>query len=441
VVIQDYVGSLLEKKEMPRINKAFIETTKEPGMYGDDDLRGFYLRVRGKTKVFIARAKLRGTRESVLVTIGPYPTFSAEQARSQARFHLNQLALGVNPNQERKDRVAKEEQTRDEADEESKIREITLSKVFADYLNSRKLKDNTAYIYKCVLRSTLSDWLDTPLIDIKKDMVERRHKSITDKGHAGHADHTMRILRALFTYAMITYEHPNGEPIFTHNPVKRLSQARIWNKPTRRQTVIKSHELSAWCKAVMGLSNKTARDYLLLLLFTGLRKGEAAELLWENVDLKGCTILIPDPKNREPHMLPLTDFLQRLLKDRWTARENEYVFPGAGEKYRYIRDVRHHMDLVTESSGVKFMLHDLRRTFLTIADAQDLSAYAIKKLANHKMATDVTAGYIVSDVERLRDPMNRIHKFIEDKVGPGILEPSIKRPKVIKVEARKKARN
>lgn len=116
------------------------------------------------------------------------------------------------------------------------------------------------------------------------------------------------------------------------------------------------------------------------------------------------------------------------------------MFPGTGEKYRYIRDVRHHMDLVTESSGVQFMLHDLRRTFLTIADAQDLSAYAIKRLANHKMATDVTAGYIVSDVERLRDPMNRIHQFIEDKVGPDVLELRSKKPRVVKVEPKKTAK-
>ena len=94
------------------------------------------------------------------------------------------------------------------------------------------------------------------------------------------------------------------------------------------------------------------------------------------------------------------------------------------------------MDLVTESSKVEFMLHDLRRTFLTIADAQDLSAYAIKKLANHKMAADVTAGYIVSDVERLRDPMNKIHKFIEDRVGKDVLELSEKKPKLAKVEKR-----
>jgi len=422
-----------------KIGDAFCATVSEDGIHTDPEMKGFCLRVRGESKVFIARAKLRGTRTTVLVTIGSYLKFTASDARRLARGHLNDLANGINPNQKRKDAAAKIETEQAEANEESKVGEITLSKVFADYLSSRKLKDNTAYVYKCTLKSTLPDWLDMPLVDIKKDMVERRHKAISDKGHKGHADHAMRILRALFTYAKITYEYANGDPIITSNPVTRLSQARIWNKSTRRQSVIKSHELSAWCKAVMGLGNPTVRDYLLLLLFTGLRKNEAAELLWQNIDLKGATLLIPDPKNREPHTLPLTDYLLNMLKSRWDGRENEYVFPGQGEKYRYIRDVRYHMDLVTESSGVKFMLHDLRRTFLTIADAQDLSAYAIKRLANHKMAADVTAGYIVSDVERLRDPMNRIYKYVEDKVGKNVLDLSDnKKPKVIKVEPKKK---
>lgn len=429
------------KEKWTNINDAFCKTVKEDGIHIDSQDRGFCLRVRGDSKVFIARAKLRGTRQTVLVTIGPYPKFHPDDARRKANRYLCDLAEGINPNEVKKEAAAKVEAEKAAVEMESKSQEITLGKVFADYLQSRKLKDNTAYIYKCTLRSTLSDWLDLPLTEIKKDMVERRHKSISDKGHKGHADHAMRILRALFTYAKITYEHPNGDPIITNNPVTRLSQARIWNKQARRQSVIRSHELSAWCKAVMGLENKTVRDYLLLLLFTGLRKNEAAELLWENVDLTGATLLIPDPKNRQPHMLPLTPFLKEMLTKRWDGRENEYVFPGQGEKYRYIRDVRHHMDLVTESSKVKFMLHDLRRTFLTIADAQDLSAYAIKKLANHKMAADVTAGYIVSDVERLRDPMNRIHKFIEDKVGKDVLDLSgKKKPKVLKAEPKKKAR-
>jgi hypothetical protein len=57
------------------------------------------------------------------------------------------------------------------------------------------------------------------------------------------------------------------------------------------------------------------------------------------------------------------------------------------------------------------------------------------------MAADVTAGYIVSDVERLRDPMNKIHKFIEGKVGNGVLSLSDKKKaKVIKVEPEKRSK-
>lgn len=63
---------------------------------------------------------------------------------------------------------------------------------------------------------------------------------------------------------------------------------------------------------------------------------------------------------------------------------------------------------VTEASGVAFTIHDLRRTYITIAESLDISAYALKRLVNHKMSNDVTAGYIISDVERLRDPMQRI---------------------------------
>jgi len=56
-------------------------------------------------------------------------------------------------------------------------------------------------------------------------------------------------------------------------------------------------------------------------------------------------------------------------------------------------------------------VHDLRRTFITVAESLDISAYAVKRLVNHKMSNDVTAGYIVNDVERLRKPMQSITDY------------------------------
>jgi integrase len=67
---------------------------------------------------------------------------------------------------------------------------------------------------------------------------------------------------------------------------------------------------------------------------------------------------------------------------------------------------------VIKASGIDFTLHDLRRTFSTIAESLDIPAYAIKRLLNHKMPSDVTAGYIVMDVERLREPMQKITDYI-----------------------------
>lgn len=66
------------------------------------------------------------------------------------------------------------------------------------------------------------------------------------------------------------------------------------------------------------------------------------------------------------------------------------------------------MQKVIQLSGVSFTLHDLRRTFITIAESIDISAYALKWLVNHKMTNDVTAGYIISDVECLQKPMQQI---------------------------------
>lgn len=57
------------------------------------------------------------------------------------------------------------------------------------------------------------------------------------------------------------------------------------------------------------------------------------------------------------------------------------------------------MATVIKESGVHFTVHDLRRTFITVAESLDISAYALKSLLNHKMSNDVTAGYIIKDAE------------------------------------------
>ena len=50
--------------------------------------------------------------------------------------------------------------------------------------------------------------------------------------------------------------------------------------------------------------------------------------------------------------------------------------------------------------------------YITFAEGLDIPDYALKRLLNHKMSNDVTARYIINDVECLRVPMQKINDYI-----------------------------
>ncbi len=176
---------------------------------------------------------------------------------------------------------------------------------------------------------------------------------------------------------------------------------RQWFKLPRRQRVIHKNDLQAWYAATMRLEvekhgefGEMVRDWLLLMLWTGLRASEAADLKWENVDFAKHTMTILETKNRKPHTLPLSDFIETmLLKRHANQRSDGYVFQRGF-------DPRRQLEWVKKWSGIQFSPHDLRRTFMTIAESLNISIYTIKRLANHSIQqNDVTAGYIVFDID------------------------------------------
>lgn len=294
---------------------------------------------------------------------------------------------------------------------ERNIRAITLSETYQDYLKTRKdLKENTIKDYNRVMKWAFEDWFSRPITEITKDMVERRHRERGKRSQA-RANNAMRVLRAIINHARSKFEDAKGNPIIVTNPVERLSQIRAWFKVERRQTLIKAHQLAPWYQASLQLNNESTRDYLHFLLFTGLRRSEGAKLSWDEVDFEDRTFTISDTKNGESHTLPFSNFIEDLLKRRFENKQNEFVFPS-DSKTGHIIDPQKSLIRIAEISGVKFTLHDLRRTFITIAESQDIPAYALKQLLNHKDPRDVTAGYIVMDVERLRDPMQKVTNFI-----------------------------
>ena len=388
-----------------RLNKSTVDNlpvTSKQEIYRDEALPCFGIRVSpGGTKTFFVEKRIngRGRRKS----IGKYGEITPEQARKEAQKFLGQVATGVDPIEEKRARQTKG---------------ITVGQAFEEYLSIRKtLTPGTVHDYRRHLRESYPDWVNRPLASISKDAVAKRHAKIGERSPE-RANNAMRVLRAVFNFARGQYEDAQGNSLFPQNPVDRLTHTRAWFPRKRRQTLIRQAELPAWFEAVMDLRQqgddpqaRTVSDYLLLLVFTGMRRSEGMHLKWDDIDLVAATLTIATTKNGKPLTLPLSHFLLELFKARRLLVDGEYVFPGKGE-YGHLIEPRPQMDKVTKQSGVTFTLHDLRRTYITVAEGLDISAYALKRLVNHSVGNDVTAGYIISDVERLRAPMQKITDYL-----------------------------
>lgn len=383
----------------PATGRAYYYDTKQPGLVLQVTSTG--------SKSFQVYRKVNN--KPVRVTLGKFPAMSVETARREALKRLSEMVTGINPNARKKD------------DEKANI---TLRQVFADYLAARKaLKPGTVRDYKRLLEiEAFPDWLDIPIKSITRDKVQKRHTELGERSEA-RANNAMRVLRALFNFAKGQYENENKEALFTDNPVTRISHVKSWYRVERRTSIIKVSELRTWLQAIQALTPQdgaqaeTVRDYLQLLLFTGLRREEAARLEWTDVDFAEKTLLIRDTKNRIPLVLPLSDFLFDLLSERRRGAVNQFVFGNMKTRSGRIEDPKKLIYKLREQTGIFFNPHDLRRTFATIVERLDIPAYALKRLLNHKMNGDVTAGYIVMDVERLRKPMQQVTDFILKEAG------------------------
>ena len=379
--------------------RAYYSDARTPGLRISVTDRG--------SKSWVLQRRIKGQVKRF--TLGTYPDLTAENAKKKAIEICGEIASGGDPQAE-KLRV--------------RAQQLRLGDAFEEMLRIRQLKPKTIWGYRQVMGAALGDWLPKPMAAISKQMVAERHSKLTINSGGAYADSAMRTLRSIWNFAAGRYDGDGDESVLHINPVSRLSKTKAWNRPKRRTTYIQEHDLGRWMAAVEGMRAeswdtmaKKVGDYLLLTLLTGLRRSEAANLQWQHINFKSRTLTVPDTKNHSDHILPLSRQLQVLLEAR-QAHSTGSAFVFSGENVlRPLHEPRYQMERVIRDSGVRFTMHDLRRTFATIAEGLDLSHYALKRLLNHRITGDVTAGYIGKSTDRLREPMQRISDFVYERAA------------------------
>lgn len=382
-----------------RLTRRTVDDIPHPergqAIYRDTMLPGFGVRVGAKSKTYIVEGQVN--RRTRRVTIGRVDLFPPETARRKALVVLGEMADGVDPTAEKRKEV---------------VKNMTVERAFNKFFEARpdlakatvENYSRTGYIY-------LKSWSRKAINEITRQMVLKKHQEMSRNNGKISANDSFRHFRSVYNFIAATEE--NLPP----NPVSILSQARAWNKERRRQTIVEAKQLPAWWAAVME-EPEYARDFLLIALFTGMRRNEVACLQWENIDLDERKLHLPTTKNGDPLILPVSDYLFARLRERkQNAGSSPWVFPGKGPA-GHIVEPKKFSQRVTAASGVPFTLHDLRRTYITIAESLDIPHYALKRLLNHRSSADVTGGYIIINVDRLRGPVELISERILEMKEP-----------------------
>ena len=218
-------------------------------------------------KSFVVEKRINGIGRRK--TLGRYGVLTVEQARKEAQKFLGKVATGIDPIAEKRDREAKG---------------VTLGEAFEEYLKLRHgLKPGTVHDYRRSMREFFPDWLNRPLQTISKDAVAHRHAKNSHR--PVRANNAFRVLRAVFNLRRGNMKTPRAAASLRKIPTKRISHNRAWYRVERRRTIIKWDQLPAWFEAVNGLKSTpndfqahSVGDFLLLLLFTGMRRSEGLRL-------------------------------------------------------------------------------------------------------------------------------------------------------------------
>lgn len=378
--------------------------------YRHTSLKGYILEVSpAGTKTFRVYKRIKGQNSPIKVTLGTFPDLTVEKAEKKALETLSLMANGINPNEQRA---------------QDKKLKTTFIEVYEAYKKTKTYTSKTLTGYDQCINAYVKDWHDKPLVDIKDEDIKERHKLISLRSEA-QADYCMRVVRAMFNYAMHEFKNLDGKKVIEDNPVDILKHQRLWNDVARKQTRLTKTEISALYEVLERYrSAPDSSDFMLAVcdfvefaLFTGLRKTELLKLEWSRVNIDDQFFYISKTKNGDRLELPLTDHLLTILERRRLASTNDYVFQADNE-YGYIREPRKCIDKICGACKFEFNLHDLRRTFTSIAELNKVGSYVLKRLLNHKTKRDdVTGGYTIFTAEELRGPSEEVQNVFLESMG------------------------
>jgi integrase len=425
---------------MPRLTKRFADSIKRTGkeaFYWDDDLPGFGLRQKPSGALtWVIQYRERGHSQTRRMALGRVGVLTPDEARTEAKQKLAQVAKGGDPSTERRQKgldmtiadlcdlyledapgIVLEHKGRPKkasslATDRSQIERHIKPLLGRRWVTTVQKEDVEQFQSDVTLGKTAVDSKTATGIKTK------RRGRVVVKGGKGAGFRATATLGTVMAHAVRKKIRPD-------NPVNGVKL----NKLRKRTRFFLPTELArlgqVMVKAEQEGANPLMVDAARLLLLSGCRKSEVLKLRWTNdrkdalwVDFEHRMLRLGDSKTDErnvalgaPALQILSDLREQATKtpDPASKAGGQWVFPSNRGGGHLVGLWKFWNALRKEAGLGDVRLHDLRHGFGSMAAAEGQSLFLLGKVLGHAQAR-TTEKYAHVNVDPTRAVADRTSK-------------------------------
>jgi integrase len=333
----------------------------------DGEVRGLYLQIFPSGKASWAFRYRFGGRTRKL-TIGASPEIGLKDARDLARAAHLQIASGEDPG-------AVKQAARTDA-KALPARDM-VEKVAAQFL-TRHVKNLGAAtrneVGRVIAKEILPAFRGRRVSEIKRSDVIEWLDAIVDRGAPISANRALSWFKGLCNFAV-------ERGVLDVSPIAAIKAP---SPETPRDRVLSDDELRSVWEAADALEPVYA-GFIKLLILTGQRRSEVAEMRCAEIDLENRVWLLPKEraKNGVEHSIPLSDQAAEILKALPRIAGSDFVLTLNGRNpIRGTPLIKRRIDRLAPPMP-PWVLHDIRRTVASGMARLGINLPVIEKLLNH----------------------------------------------------------
>ncbi|MBD1388425.1 tyrosine-type recombinase/integrase [Neiella sp. HB171785] len=345
----------LSRKQVERI---FANPTGRQSLHNHEDGLGLRESIKGK---FTWQGRYSFEGQQKRLDYGTYPQISLAEAEDKHDETLALVREGIDP---RAELIA--------ASAPKTVSELCQRWLKLDAEKNRRRPE--------LAREVIDANIAPPIGHIKLAILAKRHvHAITDplveKGSAGQAKKALGLFRQICNWAV-------ERDYLTTNPTAGINKSRLGGKTEPRTRALDDEELAAVWSIIGGLGLGVLTEIAIkLLILTGQRRSEVVGAEWRHVDLKKKIWHLPMTKNGKPHDVPLSDLAVELfLRLKGYGLDDKRCFPI--DEKSLTRAIARKQD---DFAIPKWVVHDLRRSFITGSVALGLPIHIVELSVNHEL--------------------------------------------------------